>query len=61
LLGCAYVPIGAAMLGARTPSERALRVFRLSQGQRLSALDAVRARVLGVGPTLNGAAIYGAF
>lgn len=61
LLGCAYVPIGAAMLGMRTPSERALRVFRLSQGQRMSALDGARARVLGVAPTLNGAAIYGAF
>lgn len=61
LLGCAYVPIGAAMLGMRTPSERALRVFRLSQGQRMSALDGTRARVLGVAPTLNGAAIYGAF
>lgn len=61
LLGCAYVPLGVAMLGGRTASERALRSFRLSQGQRLSALVPSGARVFGVAPTLNGAVMYGVF
>jgi hypothetical protein len=60
-LACAYVPLGVVILGQRTPSERALRVFRLSQGERLASRGAVAPRVEGVSASLNGAVIYGSF
>ncbi len=60
-LACAYVPLGVVILGQRTPSERALRVFRLSQGERLAARAGGPPRVEGVSASLNGAVIYGSF
>ena len=61
MLGGVYVPLGVVALGFRTATERALRVFRLSQGGRLAAWSSDAPRVLGVAPSLNGAAIYGTF
>ena len=61
LLGAAYVPLGIAMFGQRTPSERALRVFRLSQGERLARYDGGGPRLTSVGPTLSGLAVSGTF
>lgn len=61
LLGAAYVPLGIAMFGQRTPSERALRVFRLSQGERLARYDGAGVRISGFGPTLSGLSLSGTF
>lgn len=61
LLGAAYVPLGIAMFGQRTPSERALRVFRLSQGERLARYERGGLRLTDVGATLSGLAVSGTF
>lgn len=61
LLGAAYVPLGIAMFGQRTPSERALRVFRLSQGEPLARFDGAAPRITSVGPALSGLAVSGTF
>lgn len=60
-LGATYLPLGIATLNLRTPSERALRMLRLSQGGALEARVDRGTLTVAVAPAGHGLALIGLF
>lgn len=60
-IGALYVPLGVAGLSQRTPSERALRMLRLSQGITLAERASPSVRLAGVVMTPSSLALAGTF
>jgi hypothetical protein len=61
-IGAAYIPVGIAQFVLRTPAERALRMFRASQGASLAWRgDVGGARIVGVAPSPVGLSVLGVF
>jgi hypothetical protein len=59
-LGAVCIPAGIANFYTLTPSERALRAFRLSQGHRALSFSGAGARV-GLAPSATGLSLVGTF